>query len=141
MGSMIPSMDKISAEIERIDEQIRHTQHFLEISPEYERYKSIGDFRKKFYKKKHGDFLQDYNETYASYAYLKKVNGGTKFKSVKALKSERDRLIDEKKAKNQAYSAEKKKLSQMEYCRSELDKYLPNERNAQQRKHKRSDLE
>lgn len=44
MGSMIPSMDKISAELERIDEQIRHTQHFLEISSEYERYKNMGNF-------------------------------------------------------------------------------------------------
>lgn len=59
--------------------------------------RSMGDSRKKLYKKKQGDFLQDDNETYA---YLKKVNGGTKFKSVKALKSERDRLIDEKRQNN-----------------------------------------
>jgi len=50
-------------------------------------------------------------------------------------------LIDEKEAKQQAYSDEKTKLSQMEYCQSELDKYLQNERNIQSKKHKWNDLE
>lgn len=139
IGSTAAQVDEISKKIQQIDEQIQHTQHFLEIEPEYKRYKSLGDFRKKLYQKKHGDFLQDYSETYS---HLKKANGGsTSFKSISLLNTERDRLIHEGQEKQQVYSAEKKKFSQLEYCRAEIEKYLKNERNVQQKKRRRNDLE
>ena len=44
--------------------------------------------------------------------------------------------------KLQTYYEEKKKINQMEYCRSELEKYFSNERKVrQQKKRKRNDLE
>lgn len=62
--------------------------------------------------------------------------------TLETLKERKEQLIQDYNAKLQAYYGEKNKFNQMEYCRSELEKYFCNERKIQQQKKcKRNNLE
>ncbi|MGN0583071.1 MAG: hypothetical protein ACI4KB_10265, partial [Oscillospiraceae bacterium] len=64
-----------------------------------------------------------------------------KFPTPESMERKRNTLKEERSAKNEEYSVLKSKITELNYARQTLDDYLKNERNVQEHRKKKGELE
>ncbi len=139
-GTVVDRLNKISREIDVINDHIMWRKTCKKYKPFYDELQTKSGLFRKSYEKKFATELGRYSEARASLkaAYSKT---GQKVPSLEELEQKKTALLQERSEKNTEYQEQKKLLKEVEYARKTLEEYLENERNAQEKKRKKGELE
>lgn len=139
-GTVVDRLNKISREIDVINDHIMWRKTCKKYKPFYDELQTKNGLFRKSYEKKFATELGRYSEARASLkaAYSQT---GQKVPSLEELEQKKTALLQERSEKNAEYQEQKKLLKEVEYARKTLEEYLENERNAQEQKRKKGELE
>lgn len=139
-GSIVGDLNKINREIDVVVDHIRLWKTVRKYKPFHDEWKTKSGLFRKAYEKQYGTELERYRQARdslkAAYNQL-----GEKVPTLEELEQKKTALMQERSAKNAEYSEQKKLLKEVEYARKTLAEYLKNERNTQEQKRKKGELE
>ena len=139
-GTVVGRLNEISRELDIVSDHIMWRRILKKYKPFYDEWKSKSGIAKKSYEKKFAVELGKYREARdnlkAAYNHT-----GEKVPSLEELQAKKTALLQERSEKNAEYQEQKKFLQDVDYARRTLAEYLENEKNVQEVKRKKGDLE
>ncbi len=136
---IVGELNEIQNRISVKSEQITAVRKYEKYLPFHEEYRSLpSDSAKKKYAKKYTSELEAFA---GSRAALKEMFPDRTIDSSERLKKQRDALIEERNRLNKEYQESKSRSRGMDYCRKVLEDYLKAERDSQEKKKQKNDLE
>lgn len=138
-SALVGELNNLQRQINELSDAIKELKQYKKLKPVHDQYKAIaGVNAKKKFAKEHASDLQQFERTKA---LLTDIFGGTSIPGVDKLTRQRDELIALRNTKNEEFKKSKLKTRELDYCRAALDDYLSNERNVQEKKRRKDDLE
>lgn len=133
-STLVSELNSLQFRIQEKTEQIEKIREYQKFLPYHDNYKSQKtDGAKRKYAKKYASELKSFASTKAD---LKKLFSEKTIDGPEKLARQRDELIAERNAKNNAYKESKKRSKDMDYCRKVLSDYLRNKHDVQRKKNK-----
>ena len=139
-GTAVGRLNEISKEIDIISDHIMWRKTLKKHKPFYDEWKSKTGVFRKSYEKKYSNELTKYREARDS---LKAAynHTGEKVLTLEEMQAKKTALLQERSEKNAEYQEQKKLLKDVDFARRTLAEYLENEKNVQEVKRKKGDLE
>ena len=135
----------LSEELNSLNTQIEDLSLKIKIARKIQKYKSVTDElktlsgrKKSKFEKEHQAEISGYNQTVKQ---MKEFFPDGHFPTSESMDKKRNALIQERSEKNKEYSDLKFTIAELNYARQTLADYLRNERNVQEMKRKKGDLE
>ncbi len=137
-GSLVNELNDLSRKIDVISDHISLRRVCKKFKPFHEEWKAKSPFFRKGYEKKYSTELTRYSEARVT---LKAAYPDGKVPTIEELTEQKKKLLQERSEKNDEYKALKATLKEMDFARQTLEDYLKNERDMQERKRRKGDLE
>ncbi|MBQ8515057.1 MAG: relaxase/mobilization nuclease domain-containing protein [Ruminococcus sp.] len=135
---IVSDLNQMQKEIDTLSDRIKLVHAYQKYKPVHDEYGRQSPLFKKSYAKKFASDLQKFEDAKAN---LKAAYPDGKVPSAEVLTKRRTALIEQRNAKNDEYKSVTAELKELEYARQTVADYLKNERDVQQQKKKRNDLE
>ena len=135
---IVSDLNQMQKEIDVLSDRIKLVHAYQKYKPVHEEYGRQSPIFKKSYAKKFASDLQKFEDAKAN---LKAAYPDGKVPTAEVLQKRRATLIEQRNEKNDEYKSLTAKLKELEYARQTVADYLKNERDVQQQKKKRNDLE
>lgn len=135
---IVSDLNQMQKEIDALSDRIKLVHAYQKYKPVHDEYGRQSPLFKKSYAKKFASDLQKFEDAKAN---LKAAYPDGKVPSAEVLTKRRTALIEQRNAKNDEYKTLTAELKELEYARQTVADYLKNERDVQQQKKKRNDLE
>lgn len=135
---IVSDLNQMQKEIDILSDRIKIIHAYKKYKPIHEEYQHQSPILKKSYAKKFASDLQKFEDAKAN---LKAAYPDGKVPTAEVLQKRRTTLIEQRNEKNDEYKSLTAKLKELEYARQTVADYLKNERDVQQQKKKRNDLE
>lgn len=135
---IVSDLNQMQKEIDTLSDCIRMIHAYQKYKPVYDEYGRQNPIFRKSYEKKFASDLQKFEDAKAN---LKAAYPDGKVPTAEVLQKRRNSLIEQRNEKNDEYKNLTAKLKELDYARQTVADYLKNERNVQQQKKKRNDLE
>ncbi|WP_124098862.1 relaxase/mobilization nuclease domain-containing protein [Ruminococcus sp. Marseille-P6503] len=138
MGALSENLNSLNTQIEDLSVKIKTARKVQKLKPIIDELKALSGRRKDKLECEHkAEFLAYHNAV----KQLKEWFPDGRFPSPENLDKKRNALIQERSEKNEEYKTLKAAVSELNYARQALSDYLRNERNAQEQKRRKEDLE
>ena len=137
---IVSDLNQMQKEIDTLSDRIKLVHAYQKYKPVHDEYGRQNPLFRKSYEKKFASDLQKFEDAKAN---LKATYPDGKVPSAEVLTKRRTALIEQRNAKNDEYKTLTAELKELEYARQTVAEYLKNEnqRDVQQKKKKRNDLE
>ena len=138
MGALSEKLNALNTQIEDLNTKLRTVQNFQKYRVFMDELKTLNGRQRTRYMNDHRDELGMYDK-YARQLHEWYPSG--QVPSAENLEKKRNALIQERSEENENYKSLKSTVAELNYARQALADYLKNERNVQEQKRKKSDLE
>lgn len=137
-GSLSENLNSMNTEIEELSLKIK-------VAKQAKKFESLVSQRKSLTGRAKDKFDKEYaSEIHAHQKAVRQLSEwfpDGKFPTPESMERKRNTLKEERSAKNEEYSVLKSKITELNYARQTLDDYLKNERNVQEHRKKKGELE
>ena len=137
-AKLVEELNTLQREITGISETLEALRVFQMNKPFMLKLKELPDRKKKSFAEKYSREIEKYRSAGAK---LKEKYPDGKVPSEEVLTEKRNALIEQRNKSNTEYKEVKSKLKDVDYARQAIDDYLRNQRDVQQKKRKKGDLE
>lgn len=138
MGALSEKLNALNTQIEDLNIKLKTVQNFQKYRVFMDELKTLNGRQRTRYMNDHRDELGMYDK-YARQLHEWYPSG--QVPSAENLEKKRNALIQERYEENENYKSLKSTVAELNYARQALADYLKNERNVQEQKRKKSDLE
>lgn len=138
MGGLSEKLNALNTQIEDLNTKLKTVQNFQKYRVFMNELKTLNGRQRTRYMNDHRDELGMYDK-YARQLHEWYPSG--QVPSAENLEKKRNTLIQERSEENENYKSLKSTVAELNYARQALADYLKNERNVQEQKRKKSDLE
>ena len=138
MGALSEKLNALNTQIEDLNTKLKTVQNFQKYRVFMDELKTLNGRQRTRYMNDHRDELGMYDK-YARQLHEWYPSG--QVPSAENLEKKRNALIQERYEENENYKSLKSTVAELNYARHALADYLKNERNVQEQKRKKSDLE
>lgn len=137
---IVSDLNQMQKEIDTLSDRIKLVHAYQKYKPVHDEYGRQNPLFRKSYEKRFASDLQKFEDAKAN---LKAAYPDGKVPSAEVLTKRRTALIEQRGVKNDEYKTLTAELKELEYARQTVAEYLKNEnqRDVQQKKKKRNDLE
>ena len=138
LGSLSENLNSMNTEIEELSLKIK-------VAKQAKKFESLVSQRKSLTGRAKDKFDKEYDsEIHVHQKAVRQLSEwfpDGKFPTPESMERKRNTLKEERSAKNEEYSVLKSKITELNYARQTLDDYLKNERNVQEHRKKKGELE
>ena len=138
LGSLSENLNSMNTEIEELSLKIK-------VAKQAKKFESLVSQRKSLTGRAKDKFDKEYaSEIHVHQKAVRQLSEwfpDGKFPTPESMERKRNTLKEERSAKNEEYSVLKSKITELNYARQTLDDYLKNERNVQEHRKKKGELE
>lgn len=137
-AKLVEELNGLQREITEVSETLEALRVFQKHKPFMLKLKELPDRKKKNFAEKYSREIEKYKSAGAK---LKEKYPDGKVPSEEVLTEKRNALIEQRNKSNAEYKEVKSKLKDVDYARQAIDDYFKNQRDVQQKKRKKDDLE
>ena len=138
MGALSENLNSLNTKIEDLSVKIKTAQKVQKLKPIIDKSKALTGRKKDKFENEHQAEIMAYHKAVRK---LKEYFPDGRFPSPESLEKKRNALMQERSDKNDEYTVLKSQIKELNYARQALSDYLKNERDVQERKRKKGDLE
>lgn len=138
MGALSENLNSLNTKIEDLSVKIKTAQKVQKFKPIIDKSKTLTGRKKDKFENEHQAEFTAYHKAVRQ---LKEYFPDGRFPSPDSLEKKRNALIQERSEKNNDYTVLKSKIKELNYARQALSDYLKNERDVQEKKRRKDDLE
>ena len=138
MGKLSEELNNINTQIEDLTAKIKSARTYQKYKPIIDELKSLNGRKKIKFSESHADEISLYRKASQQ---LKEWFPNGNIPTPDSMERKRDKLIQNRQSKHENYKTMKEQISELNYARQALDDFLKNEREVQEQKRKKSDLE
>ena len=134
LGSLSENLNSMNTEIEELSLKIK-------VAKQAKKFELLVSQRKSLTDKFDKEYASEIHAHQKAVRQLFEWFPDGKFPTPESMERKRNALKEERSAKNEEYSVLKSKITELNYARQTLDDYLKNERNVQEHRKKKGELE
>lgn len=138
MGALSENLNSLNTKIEDLSVKIKTAQKVQKFKPIIDKSKTLTGRKKDKFENEHQAEFTAYHKAVRQ---LKEYFPDGRFPSPQSLEKQRNALIQERSEKNNDYTVLKSKIKELNYARQALSDYLKNERDVQEKKRRKGELE
>ena len=138
MGALSEELNTINTQIEDLSAKIKTARTYLKYKPIMDELKALTERKKKKFSEVHADEINCFHKVSKQ---LKEWFPDGSIPTPESMERKQEKLIQDRQSKHENYKAMKSQISELNYARQALDDFLKNERDLQEQKRKKSDLE
>lgn len=138
MGALSENLNSLNTKIGDLSVKLKTAQKVRKFKPIIDQSKALTGRKKDKFENEHQAEFSAYHKAVRQ---LKEYFPDGHFPSPESLEKKRNALMQERSDKNNDYTVLKSKIKELNYARQVLSDYLKNERDVQERKRKKGDLE
>lgn len=138
MGALSENLNSLNTKIEDLSVKIKTAQKVQKFKPIIDQSKTITGRKKDKFENEHQAEFTAYHKAVRQ---LKEYFPDGRFPSPQSLEKQRNALMQERSEKNNDYIVLKSQIKELNYARQALSDYLKNERDVQEKKRRKDDLE
>lgn len=138
MGSLSEQLNSLNTQIEDLSVKIKTARKIQKYQSVIDELKTLSGRKKSRFEKEHQTEISGHNQALKQ---MKEFFPDGHFPTPDSIDKKRNALIQERSEKNKEYSDLKSTVAELNYARQTLADYIRNERNVQEMKRKKGDLE
>lgn len=138
IGSLSEKLNTLNTQIEDLTLKIKSAKKVQKNKPVIDELKGLSESKKKKFESTHTSEISDYRKASKQ---LKEWYPDGNVPTPESMDKKRNALLQERSDKNEEYSSLKSAVNELNYARQAIDDYLKNERNAQEQRRNKEDLE
>lgn len=138
MSSLSEDLNSLNTQIEDLSAKIKIARKIQKFKPVIDELKTLSGRKKSKFEKEHQAKISAHNQALKQ---MKEFFPDGHFPIPENLDKKRNALIQERSEKNKEYSVLKSTVAELNFARQTLNDYIRNERNVQEMKRKKGDLE
>ena len=138
MGALSENLNSLNTKIEDLSVKLKTAKKVQKFKPVINQSKELTGRKKEKFENEHQAEFTSYRKAVKQ---LKEYFPDGHFPSPESLEKQRNALMQERSDKNDEYTVLKSQIKELNYARQSLSDYLKNERDVQERKRKKGDLE
>ena len=138
MGSLSEQLNSLNTQIEDLSVKIKTARKVQKYKPVIDELKTLSGRKKSKFEKEHPAEISGHNQALKQ---MKEFFPDGHFPTPESIDKKRNALIQERSEKNKEYSDLKSTVAELNYARQTLADYIRNERNVQEMKRRKGDLE
>ena len=138
IGALSEQLNSLNTQIEDLSLKIKTARKIQKFKPVIDELKTLSGRKKSRFEKEHQAEISTHNQALKQ---MKEFFPDGHFPTPESIDKKRNALIQERSEKNKEYSDLKSTVAELNYARQTLADYIRNERNVQEMKRRKGDLE